>query len=93
MSIRVCHSVAGYGTCCKAAQQGRLGQYIPVTGPGGRTRCAVCTPITKRKGGQGFQFRFAKNANCGLAAGGCPVVGPQSSVASGAGGFYQIGNQ
>jgi len=79
MSRRVCTTQPGFGTCCQAAQAGRLNQPIQVQLPNGSLRCAMCKPVTKRKGGQGFQFRFQKDQACGIASG-CPVVGQTSGV-------------
>lgn len=79
---RRCTTVAGYGACCAAAMQNRLGQPIPV-GPAGRKRCGVCTQITKRNGAPGFHFRFLHSASCGLGGGGCPALsgGQQGALA------------
>lgn len=71
---RRCTTVPGYGACCQAAQAGRLNQPVRINTQHGQ-RCGVCTPVQKRNGQTGFRFRFAKSAECGLAAGGCPVVG------------------
>jgi hypothetical protein len=69
---RRCTTVPGYGTCCAAAQAGRLGAPFRI-GPAGHERCAQCDVVGKRKGGQGFRFRFVKSAQCGLMSG-CPAL-------------------
>lgn len=68
---RRCTTVPGFGVCCQAAQAGRLGQPIAVQTRTGQ-RCAICTPIQKRRGGTGFQFRFRKDSECGIVSG-CPI--------------------
>lgn len=85
---RRCTTVPGFGVCCSAAQQGILGQSFKFTSSNGHQRCGRCDVITKRKGGQGFQFRFQKNAACGLGSGGCPALaGPGGGLATGLGGL------
>jgi hypothetical protein len=69
---RRCTTVPGYGTCCAAAQAGRLGQPFRV-GPAGRERCAQCDQITKVNGQPGFRFRWHKSAQCGIVSG-CPAL-------------------
>lgn len=71
--MRRCTTVPGFGTCCRAAQAGALNRPIPINTPHGQ-RCGECRVITKRRGGQGFQFRFHKSSECGLMAGGCPAL-------------------
>lgn len=71
---RRCTTVPGYGTCCRAAQQGLLNQTMVITDSRGNKRCAECQVIQKRKGGQGFKFLFHKSAECGIGPGGCPYL-------------------
>lgn len=85
---RRCTTVPGYGVCCSAAQQGILNQPFKMTTSNGHQRCAQCNQITKRNGQPGFQFRWHKNAQCGIGPGGCPALaggGPQ-----GGGGTLQL---
>jgi hypothetical protein len=56
------------------AQAGQLGQPVPIRGHNGSMRCGECNVITKRNGAPGFQFRFHKNAVCGIGPGGCPAL-------------------
>lgn len=73
---RRCTTVPGYGFCCNAAQQNALNRPVRMTTSGGKQRCVQCTTITRTKNrGQGFQFRFVKNAQCGIGPSGCPVLG------------------
>lgn len=71
---RRCTTVPGYGVCCAAAQQNILGQPFKFTTAGGHLRCGQCNQITRRNGQPGFQFRFHKNAQCGIGPGGCPAL-------------------
>jgi len=70
---RRCTTVPGYGACCAAAQAGNLNRPIRIPTAHGE-RCGQCTVIQKRKGGQGFRFRFLKSASCGMGPGGCPAL-------------------
>jgi hypothetical protein len=70
---RRCTTVPGFGACCQAAQQNRLGQPIRIQTSHGQ-RCAICTPITRRNGRPGFQFRFQHSSACGITSG-CPMLG------------------
>ncbi len=76
--VRRCTTVAGYGTCCRAAQQGLVNRPFQMTTSGGHVRCAQCSTVassSKRHPGQTvFQFRWQKNQACGLGAGGCPYL-------------------
>ncbi len=83
---RRCTTVPGYGTCCRAAQQGFLNKTMTITTANGAKRCAICTThqSTSRNpakaGRTVFQFRFAKNAECGIGPGGCPALAGQGAV-------------
>lgn len=70
---RRCTTVPGLGACCRAAQQGMLGRPFILSTSHGQ-RCAQCDVVGKRKGGQGFRFRFHKSAECGIGPGGCPYL-------------------
>lgn len=78
---RRCTTVPGFGTCCRAAQQGILNQPFKFTDSRGNQRCAECTTRQSqsrdpRKAGRTvFMFRFHKNAECGIGPGGCPFLG------------------
>lgn len=78
---RRCTTVPGYGTCCRAAQQGLLNAPFKMTDHLGHIRCAECStrPSTSRAhpGRTVFQFRWHKNSECGLGTGGCPYLGGQ----------------
>ena len=77
---RRCTTVPGYGTCCRAAQQGLLNRPFQMTDSKGNTRCASCstrqsTSRDPRKAGRTvFQFRFEKNTSCGIGPHGCPYI-------------------
>lgn len=94
---RRCTTVPGYGTCCRAAQQGLLNQTMVITDSRGNKRCAECstrqsTSRDPRKAGRTvFEFRFHKNAECGIGPGGCPYL--QGGVGAGAGRPLQLGQQ
>lgn len=63
------------GLCCAALSQG-IASGQPFTHPDsrtGRVRCHTCTIIRKKKGGQGFQHRFAKDGQCNIVSG-CPAL-------------------
>lgn len=72
---RRCVTDSSPGLCCAAMAIGvRSGQ--PFTHPDARTgreRCHVCTIIQKKKGGKGFQHRFAKDDQCSIVSG-CPAL-------------------
>lgn len=83
---RRCTTVPGFGACCAAAQQGHLGGPFRFTDSKGNQRCGECSIIQRSKGrGPGFQFRFHKNAECGLGPHGCPAL------ANAPGGIYTTG--
>ncbi len=85
---RRCTTVPGYGTCCRAAQQGLLGQNMRIATQHGE-RCARCDTIQRTKGkGPGFRFRFVKNSVCGIGPGGCPAL---AQAGAGNTGFQQPG--
>lgn len=77
---RRCTTVPGYGTCCRAAQQGLLNQVMQITDSRGNKRCAECATVQSqsrdpRKAGRTvFQFRFHKSAECGIGPSGCPYL-------------------
>lgn len=80
---RKCSTVPGYGACCAAATQGRLGAPFRFTDSKGNQRCGECNVIQRSKGkGPGFQFRFHRNSQCGLGPHGCPALaGPAAPAA------------
>lgn len=80
---RRCTTVPGFGTCCRLAQAGQLGQPRPIPGSKG-ARCGKCDLITKSNGRPGFRFRFQPNSACGIGPGGCPAL------VGGGGGQLQI---
>lgn len=94
---RRCTTVPGYGTCCRAAQQGLLNQTMVITDSRGNKRCAECstrqsTSRDPRKAGRTvFEFRFHKNAECGIGPGGCPYL--QGAGATGGRQQLQIGSR
>jgi len=75
---RRCTTVPGFGTCCRAAQQGLLNKPFQFTDSRGNVRCATCATrsSTSRShpGRTVFQFRFNKNETCGIGPGGCPAL-------------------
>jgi len=75
---RRCTTVPGFGTCCRAAQQGLLNKPFQFTDSRGSVRCATCATraSTSRShpGRTVFQFRFNKNETCGIGPGGCPAL-------------------
>jgi hypothetical protein len=80
---RRCTTVPGYGACCNALTSGvQSGQPFRMRTSNGGERCAVCTVVGTRKGGQGFRFRWAKSQACGIGPHGCPAL-------AGAGGMGQ----
>ncbi len=81
---RRCTTVPGFGACCRAAQQGLIGQPMRIQTPHGE-RCAECNIITKRNGQPGFQFRWHKSVQCGIGPGGCPAL-----ATAGQGGQLQL---
>lgn len=78
---RRCTTVPGYGTCCRAAQQGLLNRPFQFTDSKGNARCAQCDSMTStstnpaKRGRQIFRFRFHKNTECGIGPHGCPYLG------------------
>jgi hypothetical protein len=92
---RRCTTVPGYGTCCRAAQQGLLNRTMVITvhHPNGGTSqmCAECSTRQSRSrdprkaGKTVFDFRFHKNAECGIGPGGCPFLNT-GAVGGGGGG-------
>lgn len=86
MARKVCQTVAGDSTCCQAAAQGRLNQPIPIRGGRGCGVCSVHPSTSKdpRKAGHPvFQFRFTKNANCGIGPRGCAALATMAAPAGG----------
>ena len=89
---RRCTTVPGFGTCCRAAQQGLLNKPFQFTDSRGNVRCAECAtrPSASRAPGKAgttvFQFRFHKNQECGIGPHGCPYLGTPA-----AGGGIAIG--
>jgi hypothetical protein len=77
---RRCTTVPGFGKCCLAAQQGLLGRAFKFNDSRGNTRCGECTTRPSRSrdprkaGRTVFEFRFHKNAECGIGPGGCPYL-------------------
>jgi len=98
---RRCTTVPGFGACCRAATQGILNQPFRMMTSHGE-RCAVCTTHQStsrdpRKSGRTvFQFRFARNATCGIGPGGCPALaqggggGPLTLPGSPSGGGFTL---
>lgn len=70
---RRCTTVPGFGFCCQAAQQGLLNRPVRMATKTGE-RCVECTTIERKNGRLGFQFRFERNAQCGIGSGGCPSL-------------------
>lgn len=80
---RRCTTVPGFGICCAAAQRGRIGKEFSFTDSKGHVRCAQCDIIQRTKNrGQGFRFRFLKNAVCQIGPGGCPSLNAQPGAGS-----------
>ena len=77
---RRCTTVPGYGTCCRAAQQGLINRTMVITDSRGNKRCAECAVVQsksrdpRKAGKQVFEFRFHKSAECGIGPGGCPYL-------------------
>lgn len=86
---RRCTTVPGYGVCCRAAQQGMLGQVFRFATARGE-RCGECTPITRRNGRPGFRFRFHRSAECGIGPGGCPALASMAGGGGGGGGMLAL---
>lgn len=82
---RRCTTVPGFGTCCRAAQQGLTNTVFKMTDSRGIVRCAECAVVRstskRHPGANVFQFRWHKSAECGIGPGGCPAL------AGGAGGL------
>lgn len=86
---RKCTTVPGYGACCAAATQGKLGAPFRFTDHTGKQRCGECNIIDRRPSKcapntprKGFQFRFRPNSDCQMGPGGCPAL-----AAAGGGGL------
>lgn len=92
---RRCTTVPGFGTCCRAAQQGLTNRPFQMTTHTGAVRCAECRTVasTSRRhpGRTVFQFRWVPGAQCGIGPGGCPALTqPQGAVGGPQGGGIQL---
>lgn len=85
---RRCTNVPGYGTCCRAAQQGLINRPMVIT-VNGKQRCAECTVRQSRSrdprkaGRQVFDFRFHKSEQCGIGPSGCPFLAGGATAGGG----------
>jgi hypothetical protein len=81
MAVRRCTTSPGFGTCCRAAQQGLLNRPFQITDSKGNVRCAECTTAQsqskdpRKRGRTIFLYRFHKNQECGIGPNGCPYLG------------------
>ena len=87
---RRCTNDGSPGKCCQAFSQGiRSGQTFTYTDRNGHARCASCSirqsHSKRHPGKQVFQFKFEKNASCGIVSG-CPAL----AQGGGGGGVLQL---
>jgi hypothetical protein len=96
MSRRVCSTVAGDSVCCTAAQRGLLNRVFTFTTRSGRTMCGECSTrqsTSKHHPGRlVFQFRFHKNAECGIGPRGCAALANMQGGGAAAPGGGGIGS-
>lgn len=77
---RVCQTTPGDSACCLAAQQGLLGRPFRFRDRSGHERCGQCdtrpsqSRDPRKAGRMVFQFRFHKNAQCGIGPSGCAAL-------------------
>jgi hypothetical protein len=93
---RRCTTTPGYGTCCRAAQQGLLNRPF-IINSGTRQICAECstrqsTSRDPRKAGRTvFMFRFHKHQECGIGPNGCPYLAGGAGQQQGGGQSLVLG--
>ena len=88
MAVRRCTTQPGIGACCRAAQQNLLNRPFRIQTANGTERCAICstrqsTSKDPRKAGRTvFNYRFAKNQQCGIGPSGCPYLAGANNTQS-----------